>query len=117
MKLSKTSISVLALVAANIAPLIGVLFFGWDAAVIVLLYWTENVVIGFYNILKMVLVKLEPSAPRFGKLLAIPFFCIHFACFCGVHGLFLVFMFKVGGGMESFSPGQDWPGPLPDCGC
>ena len=43
MKLPKISFSIQALVLANIMPLIGVLFFGWDAAVIVLLYWTENV--------------------------------------------------------------------------
>ena len=43
-------------------PLWGVLFFNWDAFYIVLLYWAENLVIGFYNILKMVLAQpLNPD--------------------------------------------------------
>jgi hypothetical protein len=36
-------------------PLWGVLFFNWDAFYLVFLYWSENLVIGFYNILKMLL--------------------------------------------------------------
>ena len=102
----------LALVAANIVPLVAVVFFGWDAAVIVLLYWTENVVIGSYNILKMALVKVQSPAFHLGKLFAIPFFCIHFGGFCAVHGFFLLALFKLGGGTESFFPKQTWPGHL-----
>ena len=106
------SFSILAVVVANMVPLVGVLFFGWDAAVIVLLYWTENVVIGFYNILKMALVKIESPPLHLFKLLAIPFFCIHFGGFCAVHGLFLLFFFKLGGGTQSVLPKPIWPGPL-----
>jgi hypothetical protein len=109
MKLPKMPFSIQALVLANIMPLIGILFFGWDAAVIVLLYWTENIVIGFYNILKMTLLKLSFDP---GKLFAIPFFCLHFGGFCAVHGFFLLAFFKLGGGMESFFPKEAWPGPL-----
>ena len=42
------------LIAANALPLLGVLFLGWDAFSIVILYWTENVVIGAINVLKMI---------------------------------------------------------------
>lgn len=42
-----------ALIAANCVPLFGVLFFGWDTFSIVVVYWTENVVIGAINVLKM----------------------------------------------------------------
>ena len=57
-----TNIPLVALVAANMVPLWGVLFFNWDAFYIVLLYWAENLVIGFYNILKMVLAQpLNPD--------------------------------------------------------
>jgi hypothetical protein len=50
MKLTKKDLSdvpVLALLAANAIPLFGVVFLGWDAFHIVLLYWAENIVIGF----------------------------------------------------------------------
>jgi len=46
--------SALVLVAANCLPLLGVLFLGWDAFAIVALYWSENVVIGAINVLKMI---------------------------------------------------------------
>jgi hypothetical protein len=45
--------SAYALIAANALPFFGVLFLGWDAFSIVVLYWTENVVIGAINVLKM----------------------------------------------------------------
>ena len=49
--------SVFALIAANVLPIVGVLLWGWDAGALVFLYWTENVVIGFYNILKMAIAR------------------------------------------------------------
>ena len=55
----KITISLASLLGANIVPLIGVLFFNWDAGVVVLLYWLENVVIGFYNILRIVFLRVE----------------------------------------------------------
>jgi hypothetical protein len=58
--------SALVLIAANLAPLAGVLFAGWDAFDMVFLYWLENVVIGFFNICKMLsfpfLAAVFPSA-------------------------------------------------------
>ena len=45
--------SVLSLLLVNALPLVGVLFFGWSAFDVVILYWTENVVIGLINVLKM----------------------------------------------------------------
>ncbi len=54
--------SALALVAANLLPLFGVLFWDWDAFEIVALYWTENVVIGAINVLKMITCSPDPAA-------------------------------------------------------
>jgi len=52
-----TNLPLVALVAANMVPLWGVLFLNWDAFYIVLLYWSENLVIGSYNIVKMILAQ------------------------------------------------------------
>jgi hypothetical protein len=41
------------LVLVNLPPLAGVLAFHWDVAALVVLYWSKNLVIGLYNILKM----------------------------------------------------------------
>jgi len=112
MRLSKPSLSICALTAANLAPLVGVALFGWDAAVIVLLYWTENVVLGFYNVLKLALLKAEHPLVHIGKLFSIPFFCLHFGGFCAVHGFFLLAFFKLGEGPDSLFPEHTWPGHL-----
>lgn len=108
----KIDLSVAALIVANLVPLAGVLLFGWDAAVIVLLYWTENLVIGFYTVLKMALARVDSPAGHLGKLFAIPFFCLHFGGFCAVHGFFLLVFFKVGGQIGSLLPHGTWLGPL-----
>jgi Family of unknown function (DUF6498) len=48
-------ISVPFLVAVNMWPLYGVLFFGWSLFSIIFLYWIENGIIGFFNIFKIAL--------------------------------------------------------------
>jgi len=83
----------IALLAANALPLVGVLFFGWDAFSIVLLYWSENVVVGFYNVLKMAFVKVDHPIEHIGKLFMIPFFTIHYGMFTFVHGVFVMALF------------------------
>jgi len=50
-------ISIGSLILSNLIPLIGVLFFGWDVSTILILYWSENVIIGFYNIFKMAMAR------------------------------------------------------------
>ena len=112
MKHQKPPFSILALIAANLAPLFGVLFFGWDAAAIVLLYWIENLIIGSYNILRMILVRVKSQSEQFKKLFIIPFFCVHFGGFCAVHGFFLLAFFKLGDDSNVLAPQHSWPGPL-----
>jgi len=109
MKLPKVTLSTLSLVAANLAPLGGVLFLGWDAGAIVLFYWMENVIIGFYNVLRMATVKVETPLYPLGKLFAIPFFCIHFGGFCAVHGMFVLVFLNLGKGPDLLPSGHTWP--------
>ncbi len=110
MKLSKkdwASVPVIVLVAANILPLWGVYFLKWDAFYIILLYWSENLAIGFYNILKIATAKVKHPIEHLGKLFLIPFFVIHYGGFMAVHGLFvLAFAKKIEGPLFS---GKAWP--------
>lgn len=94
-------ISLVALLVVNAIPLLGVLFFGWDVAALMVLYWSENLVIGFYTLLKMLLT--SPVGGLFSGL----FFLIHYGGFCGVHGLFIVVLL-LDGDFEPF-PGDPWP--------
>ena len=110
--LQMPSFSIQALAIANLVPLLGVVFLGWDAAAIVLLYWIENLIIGLINVLRMILVKVESSSKQFQKLFMIPFFCVHFGGFCAVHGFFLLTFFKIGADWDVFAPGDPWMGPF-----
>jgi len=98
------------LIGANLFPLFGVIFLGWDAGAIVLLYWAENLIAGFYTAARMALVAAKPSCPHLAKLFFIPFFCFHFGGFCTGHGVFLGAFFHLGD-MRKIGD-LDWPGPL-----
>ena len=50
---SRRLATALALVAANLIPLVGVLAFGWDVASLLFIYWLESAVVGFFNVLRM----------------------------------------------------------------
>ena len=93
--------------AANVVPLFGAIFWDWEAFNIVLLYWAENLAVGFYNILKIAFAKAPHPAGHLGKLFLIPFFTVHYGGFTGVHGIFVLAMFKKEG--PSSQSGDDWP--------
>jgi hypothetical protein len=92
---SRDRVSLAALIVANFIPLGGVLFAGWDAGTIVLLYWSENLIIGFYNVVKLALAKTDDSVQRVAKLFAIPFFCVHYGMFCFGHGVFVLVLISM----------------------
>lgn len=76
--------AVVALVVANLVPLIGVLWFGWNMWTILTIYWVENGIVGLFNVLKMAAVA------GLGKLGVIPFFVVHYGLFWFVHGVFVL---------------------------
>ena len=105
-----TNLPLVALLVANALPVVGVLCFGWDAFAIVLLYWSENVVVGFYNVLKMAFLKVPHPAAHLGKLFMIPFFTVHYGGFTAVHGVFVLAFFKQdAAGFNPFPAGDTWP--------
>src|SRR5690554_584945 len=72
------------LILANLAPAVGVLFFGWDAHYLLLLYWLENLVVGGWTLLRML---------HAGGLRVLPqsaFFSFHYSFFCAGHGIFIL---------------------------
>ncbi len=93
--------SLLFLLLVNLLPLYGIVRLDWDVAALMILYWSENLVLGFYTLLKMLL--RSPLAGLFSGL----FFCIHYGGFCAVHGLFLLtFLTDV---EPKFFSGEPWP--------
>jgi len=93
------------LIAANLIPVGGVLFLGWGVFDVLLLYWTENVVIGLFNVLRMLMAQPADPASWIAKLLLVPFFVVHYGMFTAVHGFFLVALF------QEQTAGWGLPGP------
>ncbi len=101
--------SVAALVVANLVPLAGVLWLRWEVGDVVLLYWIENLIVGGFNVLRMLAVRVHDPAAWFGKLVLIPFFLVHYGGFAAVHGVLLTAMFKVqGSGMPDVLDGTNF---------
>jgi hypothetical protein len=85
--------SAVVLVLANLVPLYGVVFLRWDVLSVLMLFWLENVVVGVFNILRMlVALPSEPTA-WVAKLFMIPFFCVHYGGFTAAHGMFVIGVF------------------------
>jgi len=85
-----SSPSSLALIFANLVPVAGTVFLGWDLSDVMVLYWAESAVIGFFNLCKIVVIG------RWMALLAGPFFLGHFGGFMAVHFLFIYTLFVKG---------------------
>jgi hypothetical protein len=86
--MARWPISAWLMIVANVIPLIGVLFFGWNAVLVLALFWIENLLIGGFNVLRMAgsgYVHREKST-----IFLIVFFIIHYGAFCLVHGKILI---------------------------
>ncbi|WP_411965307.1 DUF6498-containing protein [Haloferax sp. YSMS24] len=108
-------LALVALVAANVAPLVGVVWFGWSLKALLVAYWLESGVVGLLNVPKILTavgrgdggssitatingrqVDLSPPEnPREGFHLYpsnVPiagFFLLHYGVFWAVHGVFV----------------------------
>jgi hypothetical protein len=85
--------SVLILVVANLLPLYGVLFLHWQVFPVMLLFWLENIVIGGFNALKMLLVSSPEESSAAKKVVMTAFFWFHYGGFASGHGVFVLMLF------------------------
>src|SRR3989442_15149815 len=85
--------SAVLLLVANAAPLVGVLLHHWTVFAVVLLYWSENVIVGGFNVLRMLFAQPQQGLAWAMKGFLIPFFCIHYGMFTFVHGVFVFALF------------------------
>ena len=90
--------SVASLIAANLVPLFGTLFLGWTSGDVLVVYWVETVVIGFYTILRM------PVAWGWFALFSVPFFIVHFGVFLIIAGRLAIGAYV----LVDDVPGQGW---------
>ena len=96
------SVSVAALIGANLVPLLGVLLAGWRVFTVLLLFSLENIVIGVFNVLRMAkarcdLDELKRSSQGTVKTKAgmLSFFCMNYGLFVLVHLGLVVAIFGV----------------------
>ena len=98
-----------ALLLADLVPVVGVLFLGWQVFPIILLYWLENVVVGAFTALKMaraqgvgvpgqatMLINIGGrvrETDSLSRAAMIAFFCFHYGIFTLVHGVFVFVLF------------------------
>ena len=94
---SSSVAAIVLLVVFNLLPLVGALFWGWNAYSLLVLYWVENGIVGVLNVPKILLAE-GPATParsmRVGghasKAAIVPFFLIHYGMFWFVHGIFVM---------------------------
>lgn len=109
------------IILANLVPLFGALFWGWDAAEIAFQYWAETVVIGLFQIPRILftpqfvneeLLEITPADERnklisawepsswpmrlFLRLFLAGFFTVHYGFFVAIQGM-LLFAFLLNG--------------------
>lgn len=69
--------------ALNLVFVAGVLFWGWPAGNVLLLFWVENVLMGVGTLVRILTAEVEPQTRR-------PFFfTLHYGAFCLVHLVFV----------------------------
>ncbi len=108
------------LIMANLLPLIGIWFWGWDIFPLLCLYWAETVIIGGITILKIITWSPDRETLAKGrspfrgsktqeqvlqdlrnlaivnhgiKILIVPFFALFFGFTCFLHGICLFGLF------------------------
>ena len=107
MAMKRLPLSGILLLLANAAPLIGVLLHHWTVFAVVLLYWSENVIVGGFNVLRMLIAQPQQGLAWAMKAFLIPFFCVHYGMFTVVHGVFVFALF--GGHMPQHGFGLSLP--------
>ena len=76
----------------NLIPVGGVLWLGWDAGQILMLYWIENVIIGVTSLIRILTARERPAtvpgSMSTGRVGVGCFFVVHYGVFTLVHGVF-----------------------------
>lgn len=80
------------LLVSNFIPLLGVLYWGWDTFILLMLYWLETLIIAFWTLLR-ILVAGDFSSNFFGEIVSrifmFAFFLVHSGGFMLGHFIFL----------------------------
>lgn len=97
-------LSLAGILAVNLVPLAGVLWFGWSVFEVLFLYWFENVAIGVAHAARLAISTQTNKVADGWSTTA--FFAMHYGIFTFVHGVFVVAFFGVvAGGLLELEAG------------
>lgn len=100
-------IDAIVILTANLMALFGVVFYGWSLFCVLFLFWSEAAIMGFFNVLKMIMsptvsekikngndrLLLRPIILKsFAKAIYIPFFIVHYSMFLAGNLFFIYFV-------------------------
>lgn len=81
----------------NLIPLYGVIFWGWELFDVFYIYWAENVLIGIFVIIRMLMVGAAWGVfVLIGTVFRIAFFTLHYGMFTWGHGMIMFDIFYDG---------------------
>ena len=87
---SLRSPSSIALIAANLLPIPGVLIMNWNLSDVMVLYWAESAVIGFWSVVKLAIIE------KWTALFSAPLVIAGFGAFMSMHFSFIYYFFVRG---------------------
>ncbi|MBA4000945.1 DUF6498-containing protein [Brevundimonas sp.] len=86
----------LLIILLNLIPVAGVLWLGWDAGQILMLYWVENIIVGVLSLVRILTARqpdtLAPGSAQMGTIGVGCFFIVHYGLFTLVHGVFTMIL-------------------------
>jgi hypothetical protein len=116
-RVNSSAVAVALLVIANLIPLAGVLWLGWDLMLILALYWAENGVVGVINVVKIFMAQGTAAsgmasrltingrpAANLSRVGTAGFFTVHYGVFWVVHGLFVFTFIPAMAGAQFYGP-------------
>lgn len=86
----------------NLVPILGVIFMEWDILYLIFIYWAESLMIGAFNVLKILIAQGETKSNKGyvekigigGRTFIAGFFTVHFGFFCYVQISILLGIFN-----------------------
>lgn len=77
------------IILVNMIPVVGIFFFGWRIGHVVVLFWLESIMIGFFNLLRILLAQGRDENKPAKKAGTALFFLVHYFGFMLAQGIFM----------------------------
>jgi hypothetical protein len=81
------------LLLLNLVPVYGVFHWDWKSFDLIFLYWIENLLIGAFTVLKIIVRPYQSLSQTIATLFPAIFFSFHYGIFCLAHGSFVILLF------------------------